>query len=50
MDYVGFEKAAANALAKVPLVYDPIRKKRQPWVDMSSLKRRYDPAPCCIIA
>jgi len=49
-DFPGFEKAAAQALAKIPLVYDPIRKRRAPWVDMGRLKRKYDPANCCVIA
>lgn len=50
VDFVGFEKAASQALTKMPLVYDPIRKRRQAWVDMATLRRKYDPAPCCVIA
>jgi hypothetical protein len=50
-DYLGFERAAAQALSKVPHVYDPIRKRNAPWVDLSRLKRKYDPAHCgCVIA
>jgi len=50
VDFPGFERAVAQALFKVPLVYDPIGKRRKPWVDMGSLRSRYDPNPCCIIA
>ena len=50
IDFTGFEKATIQALTKMPLVYDPIRKRRQPWVDMGRLRRRYDPsANCCVI-
>ena len=50
VDFVGFHKATVQALAQMPLVYDPIRKRRQPWVDMGRLRRRYDPQHCCVIA
>mmetsp|Transcript_25800 Transcript_25800/g.68958 ORF Transcript_25800/g.68958 Transcript_25800/m.68958 type:complete len:352 (-) Transcript_25800:125-1180(-) len=49
-DYRGFQKATEQALAKMPTVYDPVRKQRQPWVDMKRLRRKYDPDVCCTIA
>lgn len=52
VDYPSFEKATAQALAKLPLVYDPVRRQQKAWVDMSQLKRKYDPTQCwgCVIA
>lgn len=47
VDYAGFSKATTHALASMPLVYDPIRKRRSPWIDMDRLHRRYDPQTLC---
>jgi hypothetical protein len=44
-DWADFEAALSDALANVPLVYDPLAGSHRPWIDVPMLARMFGPQP-----
>ena len=50
INFVAFDKALTTALEKTPMVYDPLRKRRERWINMRKLRSHYDPSShCCVV-
>ena len=50
IDFAAFDKALTSALERTPLVYDPLRKRREHWVNMRKLRSHYGGVShCCVI-
>lgn len=50
LDWDGFENALKAVLDKTPLVWDPLRRCKQPWFSVSKLRRQYGKGGgCCVM-
>jgi len=50
LDWDCFEQALKVALQKTPLVWDPLRRRKQPWFSVSTLRRQYGKGGgCCVM-
>jgi len=52
IDFPSFEKALTSALERTALVYNPIHKRREQWVNIRKLRSSYGGAGsyCCTIS
>ena len=49
VDWPSFKDSMQQRQAAVPLVWDPIRRRRKPWFSISKLSRCYQPRGSCVI-
>ena len=44
IDYAGFEAELTAALGRTPPVFDPLRRRHEPWVQVSRVRKRFSGA------
>jgi len=51
-DYAAFEQRLVEALKAVPAVFDPLRKRNEPWVNLSRLRSRFgaNKSALCVVS
>lgn len=49
VDYAGFEKGLAAVLEKVPLAFDPLRKRPRAWISIDKMRKKYGKGGCAVM-